>query len=163
MADVVSKKPCPTCRSGGRDRHGDNQINYSDGNTHCFACSTTTFADGNIPVHTPKVKGIEMIGTSGPIKDRKISMNIVDKFKVTLEQNKDGSISRHHYPYFNSAGAIVGTKVRTCDGKNFKTTGTFEGTGLFGQQIWREGGKFITITEGEIDAMAVCEMFDGKW
>jgi hypothetical protein len=22
MADVVSKKPCPTCRSGGRDRQG---------------------------------------------------------------------------------------------------------------------------------------------
>ena len=163
MSDVVSKKPCPTCRSGGRDRHGDNQIVYSDGNTHCFACSTTTFADGNAPIQTTKVKGIEMIGTSGPIKDRKISMNIVDKFKVTLEQDKNGSISRHHYPYFNSAGAIVGTKVRTCDGKNFKTTGTFEGTGLFGQQIWREGGKFITITEGEIDAMAVCEMFDGKW
>ena len=163
MTNVVLKQACPTCRSVGNDKTGDNQIVYSDGNTHCFACSTTTFADGNIPIHTPKVKGIEMIGTSGPIKDRKISMNIVDKFKVTLEQNKDGSISRHHYPYFNSTGAIVGTKVRTCDGKNFKTTGTFEGTGLFGQQIWREGGKFITITEGEIDAMAVCEMFDGKW
>ena len=162
MADVITKKPCPTCRSSGRDKTGDNQIVYSDGNTHCFSCNKTTFKNGKTK-HIKKVKGMEMTGVGGAIRDRKISEGIVNKFNVTLEYNQNGSISKHHYPYFNGSGVIVGTKIRTVEGKNFKTEGTFEGTGLFGQQAWRDGGKFVTVTEGEIDAMAVCEMFDGKW
>ena len=35
--------------------------------------------------------------------------------------------------------------------------------GLFGQQSFAAGGKYITVTEGELDALAVNEMFDGKW
>ena len=47
--------------------------------------------------------------------------------------------------------------------KQFYATGTLENTGLFGQHLWREGGKFVTVTEGEADALAIAEMFDGKW
>ena len=38
-----------------------------------------------------------------------------------------------------------------------------EGVGLFGQNTCRGKGKFITITEGELDALSVAEMFDCKW
>ena len=38
-----------------------------------------------------------------------------------------------------------------------------QGASLFGQQAWSEGGKYITITEGEADALAVAEMFDCKF
>ena len=34
---------------------------------------------------------------------------------------------------------------------------------MFGMSQWASGGKFITVTEGELDALAVAEMFDGKW
>ena len=112
MADVITKKPCPTCRSSGRDKTGDNQIVYSDGNTHCFSCNKTTFKNGKTK-HIKKVKGMEMTGVGGAIRDRKISEGIVNKFNVTLEYNQNGSISKHHYPYFNGSGVIVGTKIRT--------------------------------------------------
>ena len=34
--------------------------------------------------------------------------------------------------------------------------------GLFGQNTCRGKGKYITITEGELDALSVSEMFDNK-
>lgn len=105
-----------------------------------------------------------MVGVSGPINDRKISQRIVEKYGVTLEHDREsGQILKHHYPYYEQGGDVVGTKVRNCPSKDFYTTGTMEGTGLFGQNVWSKGGKFVTITEGEIDAMAVAEMFDGKY
>ena len=157
----VSKGPCPKCRASGGDRAGDNLVTYDDGHSYCFKCG---FVDGKNSaakmsrVIQPQTKGIEMTGTNGPIKDRNISQRITEKFGVTFEQDK------HHYPYVDlTTGAVVGTKVRTVSNKQFHTTGTFENTGLFGQQVWREGGKYVTVTEGEIDAMAVAEMFDGRW
>ena len=36
-------------------------------------------------------------------------------------------------------------------------------TGLFGQQFAQAGGKFITLTEGECDAMAAYELLGSKW
>ena len=47
--------------------------------------------------------------------------------------------------------------------KNFFATGTLQGTGLFGQQTCRGKGKYITITEGELDALSVSEIFENKW
>ena len=53
--------------------------------------------------------------------------------------------------FFNSGGGII-----ACNG-------TFQGTGLFGEQLYRnKGGKYLTITEGECDAMAVYELMQGK-
>ena len=34
---------------------------------------------------------------------------------------------------------------------------------LFGQNLFKSGGKYITIVEGEIDAMSVYEMLGSKW
>ncbi len=164
---VVKISPCPKCRDIGRDHKGDNLRTYSDGHAHCFACGHHLNATGEVVKQQERkptrTKGIEMTGVSGPIKDRKISEAIVRKFGVTLEKDKAGEVIRHHYPYVDKDGNTVGTKVRTCATKDFKATGTFDGTGLFGQNVWREGGKYITITEGELDALAVSEMFDGRW
>lgn len=105
-----------------------------------------------------------MTGTVGPIKDRRISENIVSKFGVTLEQNSNGIVTKHYYPYKDrTTGDTVGSKVREVEGKRFSCTGTLDNTQLFGQHLWRDGGRAVTVCEGELDAMAVSEMFDGKW
>lgn len=168
VSKVISKGPCPKCREGGNDTKGDNLVSYDDGHKYCYACTYTEFSDGSPntePYVVKPTKDFEMAGFHGAIKDRRISDTIVRKFGVTVERNEvDGKLSKHHYPYFDKdAGNAVGTKVRSVPSKTFKTTGTLDNTGLFGQQLWREGGKFVTITEGELDALAVAEMFDGKW
>ena len=34
----MKREPCPRCREQGKDRSGNNLINYRDGGKHCFAC-----------------------------------------------------------------------------------------------------------------------------
>ena len=160
---VVKKIPCPKCREEGRDTKGDNLAVYDDGHKYCFACTYTEFSDGQTITLSDLKTEFEMSGTSGAIRDRRISSAITSKFGVTVEYNKDNSISKHHYPYSDKDGNIIASKVRDVASKGFHTTGNFEESCLFGQHLWREGGKYVTITEGELDAMAVAEMFDGKW
>ena len=169
VSKAIGKEPCPKCRSKGNDTSGDNFVVYDDGHKYCYACTYTEFADGGEvkkeePIITNTDKEFEMTGVSGAIKDRRISQRIVEKFGVTLEFDKEGKVFKHHYPYFkNNSREPIATKVRKVCGKTFHTTGQFEDAGLFGQHLWREGGKFVTVTEGELDALAVAEMVDGKW
>ena len=105
-----------------------------------------------------------MTGTIAAIPDRRISQGIAQKFGVTVEFSSEGKIVKHHYPYYDKdSNTPTGTKVRQVENKGFYATGNFDNVGLFGQQAFKEGGKYITITEGEADALAVSEMFDGKW
>ena len=105
-----------------------------------------------------------MTGTVAAIPDRRISQEVAKKYGVTVEFSPDGKVSKHHYPYHDKdSGAVLGTKVRIVENKNFYATGEFNNVGLFGQQAFKGGGKYITVTEGEADALAVHEMFDGKW
>ncbi len=167
-SQITHKTACPACRARGLDKTGNNMGVYDDGHKFCFACNYREAPDGSFHAagavsNKKQPKGLEMTGTAGPIKDRKISQGIVEKFGVTLEYI-DGEVSKHHYPYFDkTSGNAVGAKVRTVLSKKFHAEGTLDNTGLFGQQAWGEGGKYITVTEGEVDAMAVAEMFDGKW
>ena len=65
------------------------------------------------------------------------------------------------YPYY-IANEVAGIKVRKPN-KDFAWEGSAKGTSLFGQQLFQDGGKFITITEGECDAMAAYEILGSKW
>jgi hypothetical protein len=35
--------------------------------------------------------------------------------------------------------------------------------GLFGQNVFNQGGKYITVCEGELDAMSAYELLGSKW
>lgn len=63
--------------------------------------------------------------------------------------------------YRDQNGNIVSQKVRDKD-KNFKTTGSHKSDALFMKHLWN-GGKKIVVTEGEIDALTVMELQDGKY
>lgn len=103
-----------------------------------------------------------MTGTIQAIQDRRISMDTAKRYGVTVEQGADGKIAKHHYPYHSQEGTqVLGTKVRNVATKDFYATGDLGNAGLFGQQSFAAGGKYITITEGEIDAMAAYEMNGG--
>ena len=105
-----------------------------------------------------------MTGVVASIPDRRISEATCKKFGVTVEYDTEGKISKHHYPYFDKdTGAQTGNKSRIVSSKSFYASGKFDNAGLFGQQAFKGGGKYITVVEGEADALAVSEMFDGKW
>lgn len=66
-------------------------------------------------------------------------------------------------PYCDSDGRIVAQKWRTAD-KDFGVLGKLKSAlPLYGQHLWRDGGKKVVITEGELDAMSVSQVQGNKW
>ena len=167
----VEHKPCPACRETGGDRAGDNLAIYSDGHGYCNKCGHYSKGEEEF-TGEPLYEEVSIMQTITPrgvsnsaIRDRRISSKITSKFGVTVAFDKEGKIEKHYYPYFdsNESNRLLGYKERTVATKEFQIVGTNKGSGLFGQNANRSGGKYLTICEGEIDALSISEMFDGKW
>jgi len=96
------------------------------------------------------------------LTDRGISVETAKKYGVKAVKNQSSNqIMRHLYPYY-VANEITGYKVREPN-KMFSWRGNPQGSGLFGEQLFKSGGKYITIVEGECDAMAAYELLGSKW
>ena len=155
---VKHKLPCPTC--GGSDPVSLN----GDGSAKCFSCGTffTDYKNPNgtttiIKAPTKNTYLNSYTGTYGALTDRNISEKTAKKYGVRIVYGNDGSIVEHIYPYYNG-NEIVAVKTRYVNNKSFRISGTFEGTGLFGEQLFNKGGRYLTITEGECDALAVADL-----
>ncbi len=167
MGDFVEyHKPCPEC--GGSDPVSIN----SDGTAKCFSCGTF-FKDyesamgGNVADFNSFKRNNDNTPFSQnqtfyhALTDRSISLETAKKYGVRSVKDESGKIIEHHYPaYINNEE--VATKIRR-ENKVFNWIGSAKGTGLFGQQIAQAGGKYITVTEGECDAMAAYELLGSKW
>ena len=167
---VVSRVPCPSCRERGEDTKGDNKAVYADGHGYCFSCSTyypSKEQDNYQPqqeVNTMHTGLVEPRGTISEIRDRKISKSICEKYGVKLAFNQEAEVIAHYYPYYDKdTHELIGYKERHVKTKGFNIIGTNRNAGLFGQDSFKSGQKYITITEGEIDALSISEMFDGKY
>lgn len=164
MSEFIKHEACPNCGSS------DNLARYSDGHGYCFGCgyreSSTEDDNYNEDNYTMTEQNnqVQVKGFNGALPERNISRNIATKYGVRIAHGEDGKVNKHYYPYYhNKTGDLLGFKERDVKTKSFGINGTNRGAGLFGQNIFKAGGKYLTITEGELDALAVAEMFDGKW
>jgi twinkle protein len=162
MAFVKTHLPCPEC--GGSDPASLNE----DGSMYCFSCDKLIPNHDNSISPTPiefKTYKNNSVNTSdgsfNALTDRSISLDTAKKFGVKSILNSKGDVDTHIYPYYN-VNEIGAFKLRDTN-KTFFWQGSSTGTGLFGQQLFQEGGKYITITEGECDAMAAYELLGSKW
>tara|TARA_R110002020_G_scaffold167017_3_gene355232 strand:- start:25150 stop:26817 length:1668 start_codon:yes stop_codon:yes gene_type:complete len=163
---VEYHKPCRVC--GSSDAVSIN----NDDTARCFSCehwfSSYSGEDKvkDFQTHqrnTKETSGFKMEGTFQKLTDRNISESTARKYGVKSEYaSSNNSGNKHYYPYY-IANEVAGTKVRKCDTKEFTWIGSPKGVMLFGQQLFQKGGKFLTICEGECDAMAAHEMMDSKW
>ena len=166
MAFAKYHLPCPEC--GGSDPVSVNH----DGSGYCFSC-TQFFKDyeeafnkkpTNEPVDIQPYRNNSMNSAEGEflaLTDRGISLKSAKTYGVKAIRDHSGKIIKHLYPYY-IANEIVGYKVRE-QNKMFTWKGTGQGSGLFGEQLCQSGGKFITLVEGECDAMAAYELLGSKW
>jgi len=58
---------------------------------------------------------------------------------------------------------LSGTKIRKTENKDFAWIGDGKKGDLFGQNLFSKGGKYLTIVEGELDAMAAYQMQGSKY
>ncbi len=178
MSYLSTHQPCPHCTSSDAL-----SINI-DGSTYCHSCERYT-ASGNVDElsddsgyeegremsavnvnikeeirHIQVNKALLDSGVSMALSDRGITKETCQVFNVTVRGNK------HFYPYYNEDGEWVANKIRrsSADGqKRFSTVGEWGDAQLFGQKNFSKGGKYITICEGELDALAAYQMMGSKW
>ena len=149
-------QPCSNCGSS------DAKAYYENG-SYCFNCLKR---DPNERIGEvvnsntqPKVQTeIKYDFTQGhrTILDRGLSRETCERYNCIREG--DNVV----YGYTNDNGEIIAYKVRTKD-KDFRTGGDWKNGQLYGQHLFNKGGKFVTITEGEYDAMACYQMFGSRY
>tara|TARA_R100001510_G_scaffold30216_1_gene26930 strand:+ start:1786 stop:3444 length:1659 start_codon:yes stop_codon:yes gene_type:complete len=155
-------QPCPSCKSS--DALSINE----DGSAKCFSCDEF-FPKGitNSISTKPQIK--ETVrelnahgGVFAKLSDRNISKETAEKYGVKIVYDSSGQLAQHIYPlYINNE--LTSNKVRYVRDKKFSFDVSPNGVGLFGQQLFKGGGKYLTITEGECDAMAAYELLGSKW
>ena len=161
MAFVKYNLPCHSC--GGSDPVSQN----ADGSAYCFSCNTYFKDYSTSEVQQDNVTDFESYqprqdGASfNALTDRDISIETAKKYGVKSTTTVGGQVTSHLYPFYNN-GEQVATKIRKAN-KQFAWQGDSKETGLFGEQLFKSGGKFITIVEGECDAMAAYELLGSKW
>lgn len=160
MGFVAQHLPCDDC--GSSDARSVDDKGWS----HCFSCQTNRKDDGLHVVGSRKVKKMDdnfentrddfLLGDFVTLTDRGITSATAKQYKV-LKQ-KDQIL----FGYYNAEGMLSAAKVRK-EGKQFRTTGEWAEGVLFGQQLFNKGGKYVTITEGEIDACSAYQMLGSKY
>ena len=147
--------PCEHCGSS------DANSLYDDGHTHCFNCGTTeqenTIEERSVLRDSVAPKRMEIKGTVKSIPERGITQQTCEKFGVTQHEGKQ------YYPYANEGGAVIAVKSRTVADKSFSINGDFRAATLFGQHLFHSGGKYVTVYEGELDALAGYQLTGSQW
>mgnify|MGYP003629907419 CR=1 FL=1 len=170
MSFAETHLPCSNCPSSNALCRND------DGSTYCFSClhyePPEEGTDLVKPSSTKPMKQtatalqIEAFnkmseGNSVSISDRRISAATADKFGVVRTATK------FYFPYSDANGTVVAAKIRDTKDKAFsigvKEDHDWKDATLFGQQLFPSGGKYITIVEGEFDALACYQMLGSKY
>lgn len=99
-------------------------------------------------------------GRAAALAKRKLTEETCAKWGYTLSEMGGEAVSIANYR--DTSGNIVAQKVRT-KGKDFRFLGDTKHSGLYGQHLWRDGGRKVVITEGELDALSVSQIQNHKW
>ena len=153
---IQTHLPCPDCGSS------DALALYSNG-TYCFSCKTYRKDEDSMTEETSKPRErLDFIdGKYQALTKRGITEETCRKFNY-----KVGTWSGHpcHLATYFRKGVEVAQHIRTPD-KQFPWTGNPNDLELFGQHLWKAQGENprLIITEGELDAMSISQVFNNKW
>ena len=162
MAQWISRTKCPSCGSSkGYNIH-------ADGHAFCFSCNTRFKGEKDLNMQSENVvnitekKDLSWTGVVSAIPDRRIDEDVVKRYDSLVKKN-NGLITHHIYKYYNIDGSHTASKIRQVEGKKIWSEGSMGDALLFGQNLFKSGGKIITVTEGELDAMSVYQMMGKKY
>ncbi|WP_349434224.1 DnaB-like helicase C-terminal domain-containing protein [Pararhizobium sp. A13] len=154
---IQTHQPCDDCGSS-------DALTIYPTHTYCFSCETRTNTDASDD--TPRT-GSSSGGTSSLYR---CTYTALAKRNITEETARFWSYGRtdlrgqsiHCANYLDENRQTVAQKLRFPD-KTFPWTNRAAFKGLYGQWLWRDGGKQVVITEGEIDALSVSQVQQNKW
>ena len=159
MSFVKLHQECDDC--GSSDALSYNE----DGSSYCFACAKFTPSEStgatvsDIKERVVPGQGFDRSSFTEPYRgyqDRGLTATTMSAYSA---QQKAGNIL---FGYHDPVGELVAVKTRYPD-KQFKISGDWKKAGLYGQHLFPSGGQYITVVEGEFDALAGYQMFGGKY
>ena len=156
----AKKEQCYLCRKEGLDTTGDNLVTFKDtGIKYCFRHGTlrSNRVENNM-IKNNDENFIE--GVYGDLPSRKIKKSVCEFYDYKVDYDKKIHIANYH----DSSGKVVMQQIRTMD-KKFPIIGdTNYKNNLWGlDRFTCNKNIFITITEGQIDAMSIAQVFDCKY
>lgn len=141
---VLRKERCPRCAAEGRDTAGDNLAVYDDNHSYCFGGHGLIAGNSKDFILKDRF-------TYEYLPWRSISKETMAFFDVKTKIDLEGKPISIGFKYPNES-----YKVRLLDKKEFYTTGPINAGGLYGSNHFDPGvSKYITVTEGEIDALSI--------
>jgi len=156
---LMFKGLCDECGSS------DANAVYTDGHTYCFSCDTYGKADdaeGATPESRPAPRpkaGLLRTGEFRSLGKRRLTEETCRKFGYSVSEDWRGNTVQ--IAAFKKDNTVIAQKVRYPN-KGFLHLGD-QKPGLWGQHLWKPGGKMLVITEGEIDCMTVSQLQGNKW
>ena len=155
---IQTHQPCDDCGSS------DALTVYSD-HTYCFACETRRNTDENGEAvertRRPSDDSKDLYRVHyGAFKARGITEETA-RFWSYGKTDRNGKLI-HCAQYLDNDRRVVAQKLRYPD-KTFPWVNRKAFRGLYGQWLWRNGGRKVVITEGELDALSVSQVQDNKW
>lgn len=159
MADdetaILTHQPCDDCGSS------DALSIYHD-HTFCYSCRKTR------RTNMEDVESVDHPKPSGELM--RVSYTALPKRKITEETARFwsyGAVEKNGRKvqcaqYLDDNRQVVAQKLRYPD-KTFPWVNRKAFKGLYGQWLWRDGGKMVVITEGELDALSVSQVQNNKW
>lgn len=150
--------PCPACESR------DNLSVYKSGFACCESCGKN-FPHYDESEHVSPTKATMgdtefLTLTYKDIGKRNLALAVCQRYCYGYATNKNGD--KVQVANYYDKGKLVAQHTRTAD-KKFAWIGNTESLELFGQQLFRQGGKRIYITEGEIDCLTVSQVLGNTW
>ncbi len=156
-SELLRKGPCDACGSS------DACATYDDGHTYCFSCGAYGHSEeaGTAREERPKAKGLLPFGEAQALIKRHLTEETCRRAGYTVSEmgGEPVQVANYRDP---ETGHIVAQKVRGRN-KEFKFLGDTKAAGLFLQHLWRDGGKRVIVTEGEVDALTIYQEMSYRW
>ena len=154
MSELIKAHlPCDKCGSS-------DALAIYDDHKHCYSCgyhASNDMEDTTEASFRHASEALKMQQSYRPIPERGISSATTRFYSVHVTDEQ------HSYPYMDVNGSVIGHKYRQLSEKTFRSDGVLKDALLFGQSLFSAGGKYVTITEGELDALAAFQMLGSKY
>jgi len=151
------KQPCPSCPSS------DAYEVYDDGHGHCFACNYHSASSRSSSQRSTSTIASDLISDIEyrPLNKRGLREDTCKKWGYGVGTFGNQRVQVAQFRDCDT-GRVVAQKIRTKD-KDFRYTGDPKSVALYGQWLWRDKGKRVIVTEGELDALSVSQTQQNKW
>ena len=104
--------------------------------------------------------GLLPYGEAQALGKRKLTEETCKKFGYTVGEYQGQKVQIANYR--GKDGSVVAQKIRL-PGKDFKFLGDVKAAGLYGEHLFRDGGRMLCLTEGELDCLSLSQAQGNKF